>query len=96
MARGALAAELARARVGMLSVLADHLGCLRALNIWLLDLVADQRAFHVLELVLQARQAAVSFAVGSSTFCVILRVTAPALCWGWRCARLTNILDGCL
>lgn len=51
----------------MLSVLADHLGCLRALNIWLLDLVADQRAFHVLELVLQARQAAVRLAMGSST-----------------------------
>ena len=41
----------------MLRPLAGHLGCLRALNIWLLDLAADARAPRVLEQVLQARAA---------------------------------------
>jgi hypothetical protein len=41
----------------MLRPLAGHLGCLRALNIWLLDLAADARASRVLEQVLQARAA---------------------------------------
>ncbi|KAK9826354.1 hypothetical protein WJX81_001448 [Elliptochloris bilobata] len=52
-ARAALAAELVKARADMLRVLAGHLGCMRALNIWLLDLASDARDCHALELVLQ-------------------------------------------
>ena len=57
VARGVLAAELAKARPDMLRVLAGHLGCLRTLNIWLLDLASDLRACQVLEAILQVRQA---------------------------------------
>ncbi len=52
-ARAAMLRALLGASADTLSALAGDIACLRALDLWLLQLVLDARAFHVLELALK-------------------------------------------
>lgn len=55
-ARSAILRALLDANSDALAALAGDAACLRVLDLWLLQLVPETRAFHTLELALKVRQ----------------------------------------